>query len=117
VNQLVIAGIGAVVIGAASFATGWRVNSWRHDSQQLAIEQAAEKAGQLATDAAVTAIKGIEVKYVTIRQNAETITREVPVYRDGTCNHDPRMRDAINQALAGPINSGTGVPRDVRAAP
>jgi hypothetical protein len=105
VNQYVLAGIAAIVLAAGAFTAGWRVNSWRHDSQQLAIQEAADKAGKAATSAAVTAIEGIQVKYVTIKQQAETVTREVPVYRD--CTHDPRGLQAINQALAGG-ESGSG---------
>jgi hypothetical protein len=117
IPQAYLAGAAALSLAAGGLVTGWKAANWRRDSQALAIEQAAKKAGESATQAAVTAIKGIEVKYVTIRQNAETVTREVPVYRDGTCNHDPRMRDAINAALAGPGAAGTGVPGDVRATP
>lgn len=115
IPHLYLAGAVASATLAGGFAAGWKVNEWRNDSQALAIEQAAQKASESATAAAVAAIKGIEVKYVTIRQNAETITREVPVYRDGTCNHDPRMRDTINQALSGPNGSTTGLPGEVRA--
>lgn len=111
-NQLLIAGIGAVVIGAGGFATGWRVNSWRNDSQQLAIEQAAEKAGAVATDAAVTAIKGLEKIYVPIKQKGETITRTEPVYVN--CEHTPDGLRVVNEALSpnhGPADSPAGVPR------
>ncbi len=108
-NQLLIAGIGAVVIGAGGFATGWKVNSWRHDSQQLAIEQAAEKAAEKVASNAVDAIQTIEVRNVTIRQQAETITREVPVYRDRACAHDERMYQTINQALTEPQPDSGGV--------
>jgi hypothetical protein len=107
VNQLLVAGIGAAVVAAGGFTAGWRVNSWRHDSQQLAIEEAAKKAGEAATGAAVSAIEGIQVRYVTIKQQGETITREVPVYRD--CVHDPRGLSAINAALAGGQSGSSAV--------
>lgn len=115
--QAYVAGAAALILTAGAATAGWKAANWRNDSQALAVEKATQKASDAATTAAVTAIKGIEVKYVTIRQNAETVTREVPVYRDGTCNHDPRMRDAINSALSGPDGGGTGLPLPVRPAP
>ena len=53
-----------------------------------------------ALAAAGEAISKIEVRNVTIRQKAETVTREVPVYRD--CRHDPDGMRLVNQALADP---------------
>lgn len=53
------------------------------------------------------AIAQIEVKNVTIRQKAETITREVPVYTD--CKHDAAGLRLINEALTGkaePVDPG-----------
>jgi hypothetical protein len=50
-----------------------------------------------AIAAAAEAISKIEVRNVTVRQKAETITREVPVYRD--CRHDGDGLRLINQAL------------------
>jgi hypothetical protein len=91
--------IGVLALLAVTFATGWNVANWRRDSMELAVTLAAEKAGQSAITAAVDAIEGIQVKYVTIKQQAEVVTREVPVYRD--CVHDPRGLSAINTALAG----------------
>lgn len=90
--------IGAVIV-AIAFATGWQVNGWRLKASEARAEESAEKAATAATEAAVAAIKGIEVKYVTIKQQAETVTREVPVYRE--CMHDPRGMQAVNEALTG----------------
>jgi hypothetical protein len=50
-----------------------------------------------AIAAASEAISKIEVRNVTVRQKAETITREVPVYRD--CRHDGDGLRLLNQAL------------------
>ena len=101
--------LGGVAVVAA-FAAGWKVNEWRNDSADLKAEQVAEKAATAATEAAVKAIQGIEVKYVTIKQNAETVLREVPVYRE--CMHDPRGMQAVNDALAGgqPVGGEARVP-------
>jgi hypothetical protein len=50
-----------------------------------------------ALAAAAEAISQIEVRNVTIRQKAETITREVPVYRD--CRHGGDGLRLLNRAL------------------
>ena len=55
------------------------------EAQDKALEQAAK------------AIAQIEVKNVTIKQEAKTIMRDVPVYRD--CVHDKRVFDRINAAI------------------
>lgn len=53
------------------------------------------------------AISKIEVRNVTVRQKAETITREVPVYSE--CQHDPDGLRLVNDALRdGPEPAATG---------
>lgn len=93
---------GAIIVSLA-FLCGWQVNGWRIHSADAKAEQAAQKAATAATDAAVAAIKGIEVKYVTIKQKAETVTREVPVYRD--CVHTADGLRVVNEALAGGLST------------
>lgn len=104
--------IAGVILAALAFAAGWRVNEWRNDSADLKAQEVAERASVAATEAAVTAIKGIEIKYVTIKQQGETVTREVPVYRE--CMHDPRGMQLVNEALEGgrvsPADSAARVP-------
>ena len=117
IPQAYLAGACALVLASGGLWTGWQAANWRRDSQALAIEKAAQKAGESATAAAVEAIKTIRVKNVTIRQATETLTREVPVYRDGTCVHDVRVQDALNQALSGPPSAGAGVSSAVRPTP
>lgn len=53
---------------------------------------------ELAQQAAAEAIAKIEVNHTTIRQRAETITREVPVYRD--CINDPAVERLLDDARA-----------------
>lgn len=71
---------------------------------QLASEkkdrEAYEKGRDAALEAAATAIAKIDVKQVTIRQRAETITREVPVYTD--CHNTADAMRVLNDALAAP---------------
>jgi hypothetical protein len=93
---------------ALTFATGFKVANWRRDSLELAVVEAAERAATASRASAVKAIGEIEVRNVTIRQRAETITREVPVYTQ--CVHDPRGLQAVNSALAPPGSDSGGVP-------
>lgn len=53
---------------------------------------------QLAQQGAAEAIAATDIKQVTIRQKVETITREVPVYRD--CINDPAVERLLNDARA-----------------
>lgn len=89
--------IAGAVIVALAFAGGWQVNGWRLKASEARAEAAAEKAAIAATDAAVTAIKGLEKVYVPIKAKAEVITREVPVYRD--CVHTDDGLRVLNEAL------------------
>jgi hypothetical protein len=111
-NQLAVAGIGAVVIAAGAFGAGWRVNSWRHDSQKLAIEQAAEKAGHAATTAATDVIKGLRPQFTTINRGVERETRTEIRYTE--CRHTPAtwgLLDSAYQAAGGePFGDRAGVP-------
>lgn len=71
-----------------------------------AKEQADIKKGQdEALQAAATAIAKIDVRNVTIRQKAESIIREVPVYRD--CVQPADGLQLVNEALA-PPDAGAG---------
>ena len=96
--------IGAAIVGLAFFG-GWQVNGWRIDAAQKKADNVEQRAAAAATEAAVTAIKGIEVKYVPIKTKAEIVTREVTVYRD--CVHDPDGLRLVNEALAGGQPSDT----------
>lgn len=48
---------------------------------------------------AATEIAKIKVTQQTINRKVETLTREVPVYRD--CIHDPAVSGLLDQARAG----------------
>lgn len=72
---------------------GRALEAGEQDRVALAVA-AAEQAMQRV---AAESISKIEVRNVTIRQKAETVTREVPVYRD--CKHDPDGLRLINDAL------------------
>jgi alpha-D-ribose 1-methylphosphonate 5-triphosphate synthase subunit PhnG len=57
-----------------------------------------------ALAATADAISKIEVKYVTVRQKAETVVREVPVYTD--CTHSDDGMRLVNEALRQPTRDG-----------
>ena len=89
-----------LLVGAAG-ATGYWQGS-KHTADQIAAQAAreaalVEKTRETAAQAAAEQIAKIEVKNTTIRQKAEVITREVPIY--GTCRHDPRTYGLLNDAL------------------
>jgi hypothetical protein len=93
--QLIAGGL----IVALAFLGGWKVNGWRMDAAQKKADEVEQRATQAATEAAVTAIEGIAVRYVPVKQAAEVITREIPVYRD--CVHSPDGMRVLNEALTG----------------
>jgi hypothetical protein len=98
--------IAGAILTALAFASGWQVSDWRNKAAQKKADEVEQRATTAATDAAVKAIQGIEVKYVTIKQKAETITREVPIYRD--CMHTDDGLRVVNEALTG--NAAAGDP-------
>lgn len=87
--------IAAIAIAAASGWAGWQACSDHRDA--LALAEAQGKAQAL--EATAQAIARIEVKNVTIRQQAETIVREKTVYQD--CRNTPEMVQLLNAAAKG----------------
>lgn len=90
-----------VLLGGAG-ATGYWKGS-QHTADQIAAQAAREAAlvqttRDTAAMAAAEQISKIEVRNTTIRQKAEVITREVPVYSE--CRNDPRTLSLLNDALA-----------------
>ena len=101
-----------LLLAVVAFGVGWKVNSWRHDSLQLAIAQAAEKAGEAATTGAVAAIKKQRPVFTTIQGKVERETRVETRYAD--CRHSDTawglLGDAYTAAGGEPFSGGTGVP-------
>jgi hypothetical protein len=58
-----------------------------------------EKVADKAQEGAARVIATLQPKYTTIQQKTETITREVPVYRD--CHNTPDEFRLLNDALSG----------------
>lgn len=91
-----------LAILAAGGAGYWQ--GGKHKADELAARAAREdrvraETREVAMQAAAEAIGQIEIRNVTIRQKAETVTREVPVYRE--CNHSADGLQLVNSALAG----------------
>lgn len=49
-NPLIIKSVGLLAASAALFYSGWTVNQWRHDANELAERTAAEAAFRIALD-------------------------------------------------------------------
>lgn len=92
-------------------------------AERMTIEEVARESREAAIEAAAEQIAKISVVHTTIRQRAETVIREKPVYRD--CLNDAaviRMLDAARENRAPSESardselSGTGAspPPDVR---
>ena len=75
----------------------YRIGEEHVIAEQAKTEQLIEAVTEKAQQGAAEAIARIEIKNVTIRQKAETITREVSVYSE--CQHDPAGLQLINDAL------------------
>ena len=88
---VILAGSGGYLAGRHD---GRRLEAGEQDRAAQAIAQARLEMEQVTA----AAIQRIEVRNVTIRQKAETITREVPVYRD--CKHDADGLRLVNESLA-----------------
>ena len=82
------------VVGYKAYRMGENACIAEH-AKLLSIELRTRDA---ATAAAAEAIQKIEVRNVTRIQKAQTITREVPIYKE--CKHTPEGLTTVNQALA-----------------
>lgn len=91
-----------IAIGAltgSAYVQGRRDGKAAELATQAREDRAAAVATQAAASAAAHAIANMEIRNVTVRQQAQTVIREVPVYRD--CVHDERVFQRINAALTG----------------
>ena len=94
--------LAVVLLVGASGATGYWQGS-KYTADQIAAQAAreaalVEKTREVAALAAAEQISKIEVRNTTIRQKAEVITREVPVYSE--CRNDPRTLSLLNESLS-----------------
>jgi hypothetical protein len=101
--------LGVAVVGA----TGGAYVKGRSDGRALefaeraTLEEVAREAREAAIAGTAEVVAKITVKHTTIRQQAEVVTREIPIYRD--CVNDPRVERLLGEARAnGSIAESTG---------
>lgn len=107
-NPWVLLAVGAA-LAASHGAVGYQAYRMGQDNiiaQQAKLEDVEKRTREAALAVTSEAISKIEVRNVTIRQKAETVTREVPVYRD--CRHDAVGLQLVNEALAAPKSADYG---------
>lgn len=96
-NPYIVLGVLLAIIGAAS---GGYIYGGKHarnamEAQELREQRLLDKVAETTAEQ----IAQIEIKNTTIRQKVETVTREVPVYRD--CEHTDDVYGLLNDALEG----------------
>lgn len=96
--QLAILGVAVAV----AFASGWKVNGWRHDADYLARMDGA----RIALESTARELAKLEVTHTTIRQEVQNNVIEKPVYRD--CRHDADTVRLLNYALTGRQSADSG---------
>lgn len=110
----------AALIGAAVAGTAvWNIQSWRHDSAELAAQVNQRATERLRRQNANTAAVVHEAEKVVIREKFVPIIQEVDrvvtqtVYRDNVCLPDDGLRvlrSAIARANGYPGEPGNSVP-------
>ncbi len=88
---------------AVGLFVGWTANGWRHDSLELMAQKAADKTAVVAAKA----ISKIEVRNVTIRQEAQKEIQTNTVYSD--CRVSPDMFRMLNDAIQDRSSGDGGV--------
>lgn len=89
------AAIGLLALGL--FIGGAKLGYNYSEGQNARAEVLIEKVADKAQEGAAREIGKLQPKYTTIQQKTETITREVPVYRD--CHNTPDELRLLNDAL------------------
>lgn len=106
----------AIVSGAVAFGAAWRVQSWRHDSAELARVELVRETEKMRRQAAGKAATQHEADKTKTRTEFVSITERVRdeieveklVYRN-ICITDNGLRELANAARA---TGYTGEPRD-----
>lgn len=105
IKLLIIAG--ALVL--AAFA-GWKVNDWRHDAEQLAIEQAKAEFVQMYRESEKKQADTLQAKLDELKANERVVNHEITkvitrdVYRN-ECLDDTGVQ-LIERARAGKADTG-----------
>ncbi len=107
--QLALAALlASLLMAGGSYMKGRADGRATEIANRTAMEEVARVAREASQMAAAEAIAQISVKHTTIRQQAEVITREVPVYVN--CRNDDRVIRLLDAARANQysITPGTG---------
>lgn len=100
--QVIVIAIGVSI--SLGFVGGWKLNSWKHDSDRLAETEAQ----QAALISVAEEIAKIDVKNTTVRQKVVEHVIEKPVYVD--CKHDADGMRNINEAITGQSDADPELP-------
>ncbi len=88
--------------GSAGYIKGSKDQRRAHIAEIAEQQTLAEQLEQTIA----TEVGKIKITNTYVRGKIETITREVPVYRE--CVHDPRVVSLLNDILAGKASVATG---------
>ena len=111
--RLIAALVTLVCWGLSMALCAWWFYGAGADSQiakQSEIKDAIQQTQAKAETGAANAIAKAAAENTKTITRVQTITREVPVYRDSACSHDQRVFDDINAALRGSPAGGGIVP-------
>lgn len=100
---IIAAGVLALGLAVGGFTFGMRYESGQHARTEQLVADVREQA-QLGAADAIARQKPIQK---IIQQKLETVTREVPVYRD--CRNTPDVVRLLDDALAGRPDSAGSV--------
>jgi hypothetical protein len=106
-NPLLIKVISYLISISVGLIVGWKINSYKHDSERLAEIEGQNK----ALEAVAIELSKIEVNNVTIRQKLETKVIDNVVYRE--CKHDADGLRVLNEAITGKPISDSKLPGTV----
>lgn len=104
----------ALALFSAGLWTGWETRGWKNDSEQAAVDRAADAITKKATANETGIAQKVEDRLATLKANEKVIDRGVireiqnPIYRN-VCLPDPALR-MLNAAAKGQLPSQPAEP-------
>ena len=95
-NKWLAAILGAVIAVGTAGVQGYRMGRDSVIASQATAEAVRLETLHLAQMAAAEEIAKIQIRHTTIRQTAEQVIREIPVYRE--CRNDELVRELLDAA-------------------
>jgi hypothetical protein len=86
-NQLVIAGVAAVILTGAGYGAGWRHAQNSRDAQELAVARGMEK----AAEAALAVVQELPKKFIPIKGDVQREIHYETRYLSPSCEHSDTM--------------------------